>query len=194
MRGRSVRCRHSGFDLGWGPKFRSITYDRSSQISRDFARPLAWSSDKHLFCSLQVCRIPANTAIVCLQAWALSVGRRYLGLFTSPRNLAHGFPEFESSEPSQAVQSPRCDLRGGEQSTFRASPSGRLRRARTQTSHIDSCKRFAAFLKRSPDTATPVALATVWRRIRIITCDVMLCLRSLWIVECHFCELGLADV
>ena len=24
----------------------------------------------------------------------------------------------------------------------------------TQSSHIDSCKRFAAFLKRSPDTAT----------------------------------------
>jgi hypothetical protein len=36
--------------------------------------------------------------------------------------------------------------------------------AHTQRDHIYSCKRFAAFLKRSPDTATPVALATVWRR------------------------------
>ena len=36
--------------------------------------------------------------------------------------------------------------------------------AGTQKGHIRSCKRFAAFLKRSPDTATPVALATVWRR------------------------------
>ena len=28
----------------------------------------------------------------------------------------------------------------------------------TQKSHIDSCKRFAAFLKRCPDTATPRAV------------------------------------
>ena len=27
--------------------------------------------------------------------------------------------------------------------------------AHSQRSHISSCKRFAAFLKRSPDTATP---------------------------------------
>ena len=27
--------------------------------------------------------------------------------------------------------------------------------AATQTGHVRSCKRFAAFLKRSPDTATP---------------------------------------
>ena len=45
-------------------------------------------------------------------------------------------------------------------SPYRATPKG----PHTQRSHIYSCKRFAAFLKRSPDTATPVALATVWRR------------------------------
>jgi integrase/recombinase XerD len=34
----------------------------------------------------------------------------------------------------------------------------------TQRSHIQSCKRFAAWLKRSPDTATPAAFSSTSSR------------------------------
>ena len=36
--------------------------------------------------------------------------------------------------------------------------SARKRNRHTQRSHIGSCKRFAAYLKRSPDTATAVKI------------------------------------
>ena len=41
----------------------------------------------------------------------------------------------------------------------------------TQRSHISSCKRFAAWLKRSPDTATLVLGATVVLRKSKIACS-----------------------
>ena len=87
---------------------------------------------------------------------------------SATRNLAHEIPEFRilSAQPGQS------NLRGVISGCVRTvdiskSPlTGRSpkRGPHTQRSHIYSCKRFAAFLKRSPDTATPVALATVWRR------------------------------
>jgi integrase/recombinase XerD len=45
--------------------------------------------------------------------------------------------------------------------------AGRKLGSHSQRSHIESCKRFAAFLKRSPDTGPPTisaAFSCIWPR------------------------------
>ena len=69
----------------------------------------------------------------------------------------------------------------------------------TQRSHISSCKRFAAWLKRSPDTATPDEVrrfqlhliesgASICNRNRSMTgcgsCSASLCVATTWQPKC----------
>ena len=56
----------------------------------------------------------------------------------------------------------------------------------TQRSHISSCKRFAAWLKRSPDTATPDEVRRF--QLHLIESGASICNRNRIMTGCGFCS------
>ena len=139
------------------------------------------------------CRIAANTAIGCLQAFGIKCGpqifgrpaaRFHAGHALAPkcrlrrrRNLAHGF--LSSNPLSPARQSNLRGVISGCVRTVDISKSpltGRLRRARTRRGAISTAASGSLRFWSGPLTRPrPLRWPPCGAEMRIITCDAMLC-------------------